>query len=647
MAWENYLLYFTLAVYATGMAAYLLRRRDVGRALLAAASIPSVLLFLSYAYAFFANDFGLAAVFQSSSVSLPVPFKMVAALAGAGGSLLLWLAIMSVALLAYQVWSREPSTVTSLIVGFFAVFVLVGLSFINPFAQSAFSAANGLGLTPSLQSYWALIHPPTVFSAYTAMIFLFADVISRRWQKDRTVDWRPVNRKLLTLTWVLLGTGIAFGGYWSYRTEGWGGYWAWDPIETSALIPWVALSAMLLSSRMGTRLKGSYALFGTTFAASTLSFTSYVARGAGAPSVHSYGDMAAGAPFILLSLIPVVICLASLKGKGGGTGQGNGMSLVGVLEYWSVMLLAAANLVLLLAEEFLPDFGTMFAPSEQLHNMVSLPLVVAFFGLASVEGLRDRSRGTAIKAGATGAAAFAIGTAVALSLSTNGLFDVLVPASFAALGLWACALASEIAARPRGGSALSFVRLATLMGIFVLLLGVAFSSTMKTSVYANLGAGQSAGVGGNSLVVNGANTAPSVSKVYLPAYGSEPESVDSVFQFTIDGQVAAGSADLKYYPSLDQFYPVPSVYSGLAGDLYVVEQQTASVVRSTSEAFYNGTAGDPNVVSLNLQFIPGVSFVWLGAAIAILANVPAILLGLGEGRQDPKTDPVGPDNFQE
>ena len=103
--------------------------------------------------------------------------------------------------------------------------------------------------------------------------------------------------------------GIALGGAWAYQTLGWGGYWSWDPIETSALIPWLALSAVLFARRQGNE---NLELFGMTLAMSTLLLISYVARGSSVESLHAYGDLATGLPFILLALFPVFFSLGDL-----------------------------------------------------------------------------------------------------------------------------------------------------------------------------------------------------------------------------------------------------------------------------------------------------------------------------------------------
>jgi cytochrome c-type biogenesis protein CcmF len=613
------LLYAALALYAAGFLAFLLKRSAVGRVALVLAAVPSLGIFLSYWYSFFNNDFSLVAVFQDSSASLPVPFKMVAALSGAGGSLVLWLALMSIALLVYELWNRKPSAATSLIVTLYAIYVLVALVFVNPFASTGSASSNGLGLAPSLQSYWALIHPPIVFTAYTAMIFLFASAISQRWKSQDSGRWRVVNGRLLTGTWVLLGAGITLGGMWAYQTEGWGGFWAWDPIETSALVPWIALTAIVLSSQMGSRLRSDHTLLGVTFAASTLSFTSYVARGASAPSVHSYGDIVTGAPFIVLCLFPVLIAVGSLSRKPSPVRLGG---VVQTLEFWCVILLATANFALLLAEEFLPVLGTNFLPSEGLHNLVSIPFVLGALGLLSVESLLRRPRSQLTSVSMAAGAVFCAALALAIYSYESPMFDLVV--SFAALSL--AVGVYSLAAETRRASSFIVMKQVAVIGLSVLLIGVAMSSSLRTSLSAEVQVGQSASLGGTTVDILSANTIAAGTTVYLPPYGNVPESIDTTVGYLLSGQdPQGGTAVLQYYPGGDDFYPVPSIHSSISGDVYIVVWPTASVVKSTATTFRNGTATVPTSLELSLQVIPGVSLVWLGVAILLASCLPAIV----------------------
>lgn len=629
MVWENGLLYLILGLFASSLVVLVLGRARLGRFLLVASSIAGITGFLSFVYQFLSNDFGMTVVFQNSSRALPIPFKVVAALEGAGGSLLLWLGMMSTALLVYEVASRQPSRTTGLIVSLFALYVSIALVFINPFAQVGGAFSNGLGLTPSLQSYWALVHPPTVFSAYTAMAFLFASVVSQKWQNRSGPDASGADGRLFTVTWVLLGLGLLFGGIWAYQTEGWGGYWAWDPIETSALIPWLILTAILISSRTGSGLRRDYLFFGATFSASALFFTSYVARGSAAPSVHSYGDLVSGAPFITLSLLPVVIAAATVLGNrsSAGTALASGaMKSPRYLEFWCITLLATANLALLLTEAISPDFGVTFVPSTLTHDLVSFPFVIALCLLLSAEYLLPLAKKERAVSSTVAVLAGVLAFLFAAVNSSNVIFDVVLPFSAALLAAGLLALARAAMGRSHFASPATF-RYIAMIGLSVLLVGVLFSSAMRTSNEASVGVGQTVGAGGVSVTVAKITTAPVDRTVYLPGYGAVSESIDTSVGYFLSGQTSGDHvAVLRYFPSIDAFVPTPSIQGLAGGDTYVVLAQTSSVVQATSAAFLNGTVSEPAQVAVTIREIPDVSLVWLGASVFLLANLPFILL---------------------
>jgi cytochrome c-type biogenesis protein CcmF len=630
LIWEDVLIYLVLTLYASGFATLALGRTKLGRALFIPASILGIIAFVSFVYLFLSNDFGTRAVFQSSSVFLPIPFKVVAALEGAGGSLLLWLAMMSAALFVYELRRQTPSRVTGLVVSLFTVYVSIALVFVNPFAQLGGSFTNGLGLTPSLQSYWALIHPPTVFSAYTAMVFLFAGLVSQRWRAQGDEARAPIDGRLFSATWTLLGLGLLFGGIWAYQTEGWGGYWAWDPIETSALVPWLILTAVMISSRMGTRLRSDYVFFGVTFSASTLLFTSYVARGSAAQSVHSYGNLASGASFILLSLFPALISVVVVVRRGtSATAESSFWDFESkrALEFWCLTLLASVNFVLLLLETIAPDFGLMFAPSSLAHNLASFPFVIGLLVLLSVECVSESSRREKIVVPIAAALSWAAALLYAITRSNNLIFDSVFPFAAALLASALLALAMKAAVNQKRLASSAISRYVTFVGLSLLVIGVLFSSGMRTSTEASIGIGQTVSVGGVNLTVLNVTTAPVNRTVYLPGHGSVSESIDTSVSYSLSGQAAGNDvAVLRYFPVIDEFVPVPTIKSSAGGDLYVTVAQTFSVIQATSAAFENRTVGEPAQVAISIQTIPDVSLVWLGAAVVFLANLGFVFM---------------------
>jgi hypothetical protein len=151
---------------------------------------------------------------------------------------------------------------------------------------------------------------------------------------------------------------------------------------------------------------------------------------------------------------------------------------------------------------------------------------------------------------------------------------------------------------------------------------------MRTTAMADLGASQSMNVAGVPLTLVNITTSTSNRTVYMPGYGSLSETIDTSVWYSLGGHPAGvATALLQYYPGKDAFVPLPSIQSSIGGDLYIVITQTPSVIQATSAAFFNGTLNSPASVVVTAQFIPEVLFVWLGAALMLMANLPYVFLG--------------------
>src|SRR5262249_32064476 len=101
-----------------------------------------------------------------------------------------------------------------------------------------FVSEHGGGMTPSLQNYWVVIHPPTIFSGFGTLAIFFAMAGAALLEKNAQ-DWIKIIRPWALLSIAILGVGICMGGLWAYETQGWGGFWAWDPVENASFIPWL------------------------------------------------------------------------------------------------------------------------------------------------------------------------------------------------------------------------------------------------------------------------------------------------------------------------------------------------------------------------------------------------------------------------
>ena len=234
------------------------------RAALVAAGLSVVALVLLIA-AFVGDDFSIAAVGRYSSAKLPFFYKLSAVWAGSAGSLLLWSAGVF-ALFGLWLAKTETDEVrfasaalsigSGVCCGFSALLVFVA----KPFAGCLMTIDNGAGLNPLLRNLWMVIHPPLLFLGYSAFSIAFVIVLASVFA-GRMTDfgfYRQLRRWLLAGI-CFLGLGIATGARWSYVELGWGGYWAWDPVENASLLPWLVAVAAL-HSLSGARLAGPVGL---------------------------------------------------------------------------------------------------------------------------------------------------------------------------------------------------------------------------------------------------------------------------------------------------------------------------------------------------------------------------------------------------
>ncbi|GAB4172181.1 MAG: cytochrome c biogenesis protein CcsA [Calditrichia bacterium] len=192
----------------------------------------------------FLNKFEFSYVAQYSSRNLPLLFKISAFWAGQEGSFLFWLLVLSWLSLLFRRHKSIPESQTMIIVNSVIVFFIVILMKSNPFSVLQIAPPDGSGLNPLLQNFWMAIHPPILFIGYAASLFPFviyaANYLSREKLQVTSLAGRWTIFSSLTL-----GAGIIIGAFWAYEVLGWGGYWGWDPVENSSLVPWLILLALL------------------------------------------------------------------------------------------------------------------------------------------------------------------------------------------------------------------------------------------------------------------------------------------------------------------------------------------------------------------------------------------------------------------
>ncbi|HET6371834.1 MAG TPA: cytochrome c biogenesis protein CcsA, partial [Candidatus Polarisedimenticolia bacterium] len=206
----------------------------------AALAVAALLTFssVSLIVSFLTDDFSLLYVAQNSTSTQPNVYKVAALWGGQAGSLLLWVWILSLYAAVVVIQNRRRNRelmpgVTGTLMGISSFFLLM-LEFVsNPFTPLPQPAADGMGLNPLLQNPFMASHPPSLYLGYVGVAVPFAFALAALMTGRLGNDWIVTIRRWSLFAWFFLGIGILQGGYWAYVELGWGGYWAWDPVENA------------------------------------------------------------------------------------------------------------------------------------------------------------------------------------------------------------------------------------------------------------------------------------------------------------------------------------------------------------------------------------------------------------------------------
>lgn len=312
------ILALALSIFGIGLCVYGERRRmpqltDAGvRALIGVALLVSIAA-LVLLTAFVTHDFSLAYVSGRSSSDMPLYFVISAFYGGQEGSLLFWTWVVSVigAAAFYRSRNRFPTlvpyaTATLLATIGFLLFVLAFVA--TPFSVNEIAPSEGRGLNPLLRDPGMLVHPPMLLTGFATLAIPFAITVSALITGQMTTDWLRFVRRWALVSWAVLSAGLFLGGWWAYHVLGWGGYWAWDPVENVALLPWLTLTAfvhsVMVQERRGMLKTWNVGLLLASFLLSI--FGTFIVRSGLISSVHAFALSDIG-PYFLSFLAVMVV----------------------------------------------------------------------------------------------------------------------------------------------------------------------------------------------------------------------------------------------------------------------------------------------------------------------------------------------------
>lgn len=255
------------------------------------------------------SDFSVSYVAEHTSKALPLAYKVSALWAGASGSLLFWLWLqVGFVVLAFckfeankKVFAAGARAAANMVSVFFLLVLVLDK---NPFTLSSVVPADGAGLNPLLQHPAMALHPPTLFVGYAAFAIPYAWALSslKGHGGEEGPELFKQARNWILWAWLFLTVGIALGAWWAYEELGWGGYWAWDPVENSSLMPWLTATALLHCSRTY-KPKTSIAIWMTVLSIVTFSlciFGTFLTRYGLVSSVHAFPEPGLGILFLVL-----------------------------------------------------------------------------------------------------------------------------------------------------------------------------------------------------------------------------------------------------------------------------------------------------------------------------------------------------------
>ncbi len=310
-----------LVAYAAVAGVVAGRRRDrriarsAGNALLAA-FVCAIVAMVALEYALITHDYSLVVVADHTSSQLPLVYTVTSLWASEQGSMLLWLTVLCGcgALVTFQNRDRNRELmpwvtgIVGAVATFFAVMVAVVAS---PFEHvPGLAPAAGAGLDPSLQNPYMAIHPPMLYLGYVSCTIPFAFAMAALVTGRTDARWLLSVRRWTLVSWTALGVGMLLGAHWAYVEIGWGGYWAWDPVENAALLPWLAATAFLHSVMVQEK-KGMLKVWNMVLVSATFAlalFGTFLTRSGIVNSIHSFVQSAVG-PY-LLGFIAVVLAFA-------------------------------------------------------------------------------------------------------------------------------------------------------------------------------------------------------------------------------------------------------------------------------------------------------------------------------------------------
>ncbi len=575
------------------------------------------------------HDFSVSYVAQVGSIETPLHITIVSLWSSLEGSILFWAMVLGLFVLGLATLQREGhedylaySLATTFCVGLFFCFMIAGPA--NPFAATPPPIpTNGPGPNPLLQNHVLMIvHPPMLYLGYVGMTIPFAMAVAALLRGQLGPTWlRPLRNWLIVPT-AFLTLGIMLGGWWSYEVLGWGGYWAWDPVENASFLPWLtavaALHSAIVQQRRGTLKAWTVILIMVSFLLTILG--TFLTRSGVVNSVHSFTQSPIGPLFLgfLGVLLIAVVALLALRidtlapepARQSLASRETGFLINNLLLVVVMFTVLVGTLYPILAEWLR---GVKVSVGEPYFNRMSVPMLLGLLMLIGIGPALPWGRASASsirRALLWPLPAAAAGLAISWLLGGRS-FPVMLTCALAGYALWVnldqglrptrarmrhgespakAAINSTRLVPRRAGAYLSHI------GVITVAVAIAVSSNYQIDSEATLAPGQSALVGGYELTFGGSDV------VEDPHVARQRANIEVSRK---GKRLGVLRPSLNYYETRREPIGTPAVHSTAGHDLYLTLMSVDS----------------QGAIGLRAIITPGVMWIWIGVLLMALGTM--------------------------
>jgi len=601
-------------------------------------SFTVILANLLMVYALVTHDFSVAYVAQVGSRSTPLYYTIISLWSSLEGSILFWGGVLGLytAALTWTYRGQHKQTMpytlcVLLAIAVFFTFLIASVA--NPFAPMSPVPMDGPGPNPLLQNHWLMAyHPPTLYLGYVGMAVPFSMACGSLLAGRLDSGWMTPLRRWFLIPWMFLTCGIMMGGWWSYEVLGWGGYWAWDPVENASFMPWLTGTAFLHSAMVYQR-KGLYRTWTLSLVMSTFLLTilgTFMTRSGVFNSVHSFTQSEIGPIFLGFLGVCLLFSIVLLAVAEPGMEQDKQPAENHLFSRETAILLQ--NL-LFAAFTFTVLLGTVYplvieavyerkvSVGEPYFNRMALPIGLLIVFLMGV--------GPAIPWGKMNPSAawkhFLPPVAFALIIGTLGvLLPSQRPGPFFALACGICAFAlwvntyemllpfrkrlSTQQESPPVAIAWAFTRnrrrfggQVAHLGVILAVVAIAFSSAFKVEKDFTLRPGEAGQLADVSVIFEGSRSE------------QEPHRRSVIGRFLLkqgDAQLSVQEPRLNFYTMRREPIGTPAVYTTATRDIYLSLMKVEA---------------DGSFASFRVIIMPMMVWLWISILIIAAGTLLAIL----------------------